>query len=174
MKRAALIVLSALIAGLVGLGNASANGSEPCRGDLVRIHLGSYGGAGGQRGQAVVFTNRAHSACAVSGFPKFSAFTTIESKVRARFVTHTYLGGHPAKVVRVGPGESASILYDWQDAPSTRPGGGCVEVVKIVVGLRRELGRGASRTFRVRDDVCQGAINVLPFTVGSQPSGFDS
>ena len=172
MKRAALTVLSALIAGLLSLGSASANGPEPCRGDLVRIHLGLYGGAGGQEGQAVVFTNRAHSACEVSGFPRFSAFTAAGSKVRVRFVTHTYLGGHPVRAIRVGPGGAASILYDWQNAPSTQPGGGCVAVVKIVVGLRRELGRGASRTFRVRDDVCQGAINVLPFTVGSHPDGF--
>jgi len=174
MKRAAIIVLSALFAGLVGLGNASANGSEPCHGDLVRVRLGLYGGAGGQEGQAVIFTNRAHSACAVSGFPMFSAFTAAGSKVRVRFVTSTYLGGHPVKVVRLRPGKSASILYDWQDAPSTQPGGGCVEVVKITVGLRREIRRGASRTFRVRDDVCQGAINVLPFTAGSHPAGFDS
>lgn len=110
MKRAALIVLSALLAGLLSLGNASANGSEPCRGDLVRIRLGLYGGAGGQEGQAVVFTNGAHSACAVSGFPMFSAFTAAGSKVRARFVTSTYLGGtscegRPARPqqVRVDP-----------------------------------------------------------------------
>lgn len=164
--RAALTVLSALFAGLLSLGNASAKASESCHDDLVRVHLGSSGGAGGQQGQAVVFTNRAHSACAVSGFPKFSAFTAAGSKVRVRFVTHTYLGGHPVKVVRLGPGKSASILYDWQDAPSTQPGGGCVEVVKITVGLRRKLGRGRSWTFRTRDDVCQGIINVLPFTAG--------
>jgi hypothetical protein len=166
MKRAALIVLSALSAGLLCLGNASAKGSESCHGDLVRVHLGSFGGAGGQEGQAVIFTNTAHSACAVSGFPKFSAFTAAGSKVRVRFVTYTYLGGNPVKVVRLRFGESASILYDWQDAPSTQPGGGCVEVVKITVGLRREIGRGGSWTFRTRDDVCQGMISVLPFTAG--------
>jgi hypothetical protein len=78
------------------------------------------------------------------------------------------------KVVRLGPGESASILYDWQDAASTQRGGGCLEVVKITVGLRRELGRGGSRTFRTRDHVCQGIISVLPFTAGIHPSGFGS
>jgi len=134
MKRAALTVLSALLTGLVGLGSASTNGSGPCHGDLVRIHLGWYGGAGGQEGQAVVFTNRAHSTCALTGFARFSAFTAAGREVRVRFVTSTYLGGHSVKVVRVDPGASASILYDWQDAPSTQPGGGCVEVVKIVVG----------------------------------------
>lgn len=173
MKRATLAVVLALLAGLLSLGKASANGPEPCRGDRVWIHLGSYGGAGGEEGQAVVFTNRAHSACAVSGFPKFSAFIAAGRKVRVQFVTSTYLGGHSVKVVRVGTGASASIFYDWQDAPSTQPGGGCVEAVKITVGLRRELGRGGSRTFRIRDDVCQGAINVLPFAAGTHPSGFD-
>ena len=122
----------------------------------------------------MVFTNRAHSACTVSGFPKFSAFTAAGSKVRVRFVTHTYLGAHPAKVVRLAPGKSASILYDWQDAPSTQPGGGCVEVVNITVGLQLKLEPGGSWTFRTRDDVCQGMISVLPFTAGNHPSGFDS
>ena len=75
MERAALIVISALFAGLLCLGNASAKAPESCHGDLIRVHLGSFGGAGGQDGQAVVVTNRAHSACAVSGFAKFSAFT---------------------------------------------------------------------------------------------------
>jgi len=174
MKRAALAVISALFAGLLSLGNALAKAPESCHGDLIRVHLGSFGGAGGQDGQAVVFTNRAHSTCAVSGFPKFSAFTAAGSRVPVRFVTHTYLGGHPVKVVRIDPGKSASILYDWQDAPSTKTGGGCVEVVKITVGLRRELGGGGSWTLRTRDDVCQGMINVLPFTAGSDPSGFGS
>ncbi len=174
MKRAALAALSALFAGLLSLGNASAKTPESCHGDLIRVHLGSFGGAGGQDGQAVVFTNRAHRACAVSGFPRFSAFTAAGSKAPARFVTHTYLGGHPLRVVRLGPGKSASILYDWQDAPSTEPGGRCVEVVMITVGLRRELGRAGGWTFRTRDDVCQGTISVLPFTAGSHPSGFGS
>ncbi len=152
--------------------NASAKGPGPCQGNLVRVRLGSSGGAGGQQGQAVVFTNTAHSACAVSGFPKFSAFTAAGRKLRVRFVTQTYLAGHPVEVVRLGTGASASILYDWQDAPSTQPGGGCVGVVKVTVGLRREVGRGGSRTFRIRDDVCQGAVDVLPFTAGSDPFGF--
>jgi hypothetical protein len=174
MKRAALTVVSALFAGLLCLGNASAKAPESCHGDLIRVHLGSFGGAGGQDGQAVVFTNTARSACAVSGFPNFSAFTAAGSKVRVRFVTHTYLGGHPVKVVRLEPGKSASILYDWQDAPSTQPGGRCVEVVKITVGLRDELGRGGTWTLGTRDHVCQGVISVLPFTAGSDPSGFSS
>jgi hypothetical protein len=174
MKRAALTVISALFAGILCLGNASAKAPESCHGDLIRVHLGSFGGAGGQEGQAVVLTNRAHSACAVSGFPEFSAFTAAGSKVPVRFVTHTYLGGHPVKVVRLDPGKSASILYDWQDVPSNQPGGGCVEVVKIAVGLRHELGPEGSWTLRTRDDVCQGMISVLSFTAGSDPTGFGS
>lgn len=172
MKRAVLTVISALFAGLFCLTDASARGRVSCHGDLIGVHLGSFGGAGGQNGQAVVFTNRARHACSLSGFPTFSAFTAAGSTVPVQFVTHSYLGGHPVKVVRLDPGESASILYEWQDAPSTEPGGGCVEVVRITVGFRHELGRGGSRTLRVRDHVCQAMINLLPFTAGSDPSGF--
>jgi hypothetical protein len=119
-------------------------------------------------------TNTAHIACAVVGYARFSAFTAAGHKVRVRFVTHTYLGGHSVEVVRIGPGESASFLYDWQDAPSTQPDGGCVDVVRITVGLPGEFGYRDSRVFRTRDEVCQGAVSVLPFTTGSHPSGFGS
>lgn len=150
----------------------SANGSEPCRTNDLRIRLGSSGGAGGEQGQAVIFTDTARIACAVSGFPKFSASTAAGHQVRVLLVTQTYLAGHPVKVVRLGSGESASILYDWPDAPSSRPGGGCLEVVKIMVGVRQGREGAASRTLHAHDDVCQGAINLLPFTAGSNPFGF--
>lgn len=150
----------------------SAKGSEPCRINDLRVRLGSSGGAGQEWGQAVVFTNRAHTVCAVSGFPKFSASTAAGHEVRVLRVTQTYLAGHPMKVVRLGPGKSASIIYDWPDAPSSRRGGGCLEVVKVTVGVREGRGRGASRTFHTHDHVCQGAINLLPFTAGTNPFGF--
>ncbi len=172
----AVVLLAALsVACGIAVGrtaNHSAKESDLCQGDLVRVRLGSTGGAGGEQGQAVVFTNTGKSACAVSGFPKFSAFTAAGRKVRVRFVTQTYLAGHPVELVRLGRGESASILYDWPDAPSAQLGGGCLEVVKVTVGLRREHGSGSSRTFRIHDDVCQGVVSVLPFTAGSDPFGF--
>ena len=149
-----------------------ADGSEPCRGELARVRLGTSGGAGREQGQAVIFTNIADRACVATGFPEFSALTAAGRKVRVRFVTQTYLAGHPVKTVRLGPGESASVLYEWADAPSTQAGGGCLEVVAVTVGLQREAGIEGDRTFRIRDDVCQGAVNVLPFTAGSNPFGF--
>ena len=145
-----------------------------CRAAQLRVRLGAFGGAGGEEGQAVLFVNVGPSTCFLDGYPGLSVSSAVGHGLPVRHVTHTYLGAHRVGRIRLGPGKTASALYDWQDSPGAGPRGGCVEVVRVRIRLSQGAKRSPSWSFSVNDLVCQGAVNLLPYVTGAHPSSFGS
>lgn len=94
-----------------------------CRTGQLRIQLGTGGGAAGNAGLAVEFTNVGGTSCAMSGYPGVAAVDAQGDQVaQAERRATGMMGGlandtSPIPVVTLGPGQVASAEVEGSDVP---------------------------------------------------------
>jgi Protein of unknown function (DUF4232) len=94
-----------------------------CRVGQLRIQAGASGGAAGNVGQTIAFTNVGQTTCTMSGYPGLAALDAQGSQV-AQAVRHEIgmMGGlpndsSPIPLVTLAPGQTASAEIEGSDLP---------------------------------------------------------
>lgn len=96
---------------------------SPCRVGQLRIQAGGGGGAAGNAGQAIVFTNVSQTTCTMDGYPGVAALNAQGNQV-TQAVRHGtgMMGGLPSDssplpLVTLAPGQAASAEIEGTDVP---------------------------------------------------------
>jgi hypothetical protein len=106
--------------GTQSTGGATTEGTAACTDSGLKIASVSAGAGAGHTGWILVFTNTGSAPCSIEGYPGAGVTDTPGQVVlNATRSQSGYLGGQypsPATIV-LGPGEAASTVLEWLDAP---------------------------------------------------------